>query len=485
MSKEILQMISELKRSTLSSYVKKAEKDKSSQEKLSAKKDDEQNRLYDRAAVAQEKRRSQAQSGKGSGRIQSDQEVKLRGKASRAYSDKLIADIKAKRRAKGIEKATSRLTAEDLETMSDDDFDSLVENFEQLDELSRKTLAMYVAHAASDARNKTASAAYQGNEAKYHKSVGNSQVAKDIEKSAKATDNKASKRMSGVFSAAARLATNSKVTKEETEQIEELSKSTLSKYNQKATEDGYDHSRKALDAFADGDKDKDDYHWKKMDKRFQGKAKAMDKLKKMGVNMNEASVLGAGMSKAARAADVEQSDREYIVQRQKRDKMKSDFPKDAEVIVKTHSGEKHGIVNDVTRTHIGVKHKGISGVIHYHPEYVKRKVEESIDETLIEGVDWSRWERSHSGSKEVKKSNRGSWMVSKHSDGYRYGHKEGEDHITVNGTGKEAAQAGQKWAKEKGHNTVYMLEAFTPDAKTPDFTMSSIVKSALTTARKP
>ena len=38
--------------------------------------------------------------------------------------------------------------------------------------------------------------------------------------------------------------------------------------------------------------------------------------------LKEASLLGQGMSKAAKAADVEQSDREYIAQRQMRDKFK-------------------------------------------------------------------------------------------------------------------------------------------------------------------
>jgi hypothetical protein len=37
--------------------------------------------------------------------------------------------------------------------------------------------------------------------------------------------------------------------------------------------------------------------------------------------LSEARVLGQGMSKAARAADVEQSDREYIAQRQMKDRI--------------------------------------------------------------------------------------------------------------------------------------------------------------------
>ena len=344
---ENFEQLDELSKTTLRSYIKAATKDKAKQEKTSSKKDDEQNRLYDRAALAQEKRRAKGQKG-----VQSDAEVKLRGKASKAYSEKLIADIKAK------------------------------------------------------------------------------------------------KRMSGVFKAASRLATNSKVTKEEVERIEELSKKTLGSYYNKASVDSADHSRKALDAFSDGDKEKDNYHFKKMNKREIGKMKAVQKGK---LSTNE------DINEACKVGDA--------------------------VIVRTAQGDKEGKVNDITNTHIGIKHPNVKGIIHYHPEYVKKNVKEAVDETLIEGVSWERCERSHAGSKEVKKSNRGQWMISKHKDGYRYGHKEGEDHITVNGTGKEAAQKGAEWTKEKGHHTAYVLESFLAEEKKPNFTLSSIANSALTTNR--
>lgn len=335
----------------------------------------------------------------------------------------------------GVDKASSRLTKEDLELMSEEDISALIENVEQLDELSKKTLGSYIRRAAHDARSKDFFAGVEAERAGPYGSAS---------KSSRQFSNKAKKRQSGIDSATFKL------TKEEIERLDELSKKTLGSYYTKASVDSYDHSRKALDAFADGDKEKDDYHFKKMNKREIGKMKAVQKGQ---LTTNEELTEGHKIGDP--------------------------------VIVTTSQGPKAGVVNDITKTHIGVKHEGTKGLIHYHPEYVKKKVSEELDETLIEGVSWERWERSHSGSKDVKKSNRGQWMVSKHKNGYRYGHKEGEDHITVNGTGKEAAEKGAEWVKEKGHGTAYVLESFTPEEIKSDISFGKIVHSALTTARKP
>lgn len=371
-------------------------------------------------------------------------------------------DSKALKRVQNIKKATDRLTKEDLDEMSQEEFDSLIEDFEQLDELSKDTLKSYVKKAYADARNKTSSAAHLDAESKYYRdnAAGSGveshmrKMSSTLKQRSNEADDKANKRMSGVFKAASRLATNTRVTKEEIESIDELSKDTLKSYYNKSAIDAYDHSRKALDAFDAGDKETDDKHYKKMNSRF------------------------AGMHKATRKGNLTKKDTNLP-----KDIMAESCKVGDPVIVRTAQGDKEGKVNDITNTHIGVKHPNVKGIIHYHPEYVKKNVKEAVDETLIEGVSWERWERSHAGSKEVKKSNRGQWMISKHKDGYRYGHKEGEDHITVNGTGKEAAQKGAEWAKEKGHHTAYVLESFLEEEKKPDFTLSSIANSALTTNR--
>lgn len=52
----------------------------------------------------------------------------------------------------------------------------------------------------------------------------------------------------------------------------------------------------------------------------QMKVKDYEEFAAKAFGVKEASVLGQGMSKQARAADVEQSDREYIAQRQQREK---------------------------------------------------------------------------------------------------------------------------------------------------------------------
>ena len=151
------------------------------------------------------------------------------------------------------------------------------------------------------------------------------------------------------------------------------------------------------------------------------------------------------------------------------------------VIVSTAQGDKSGKVNDITKTHVGVHHPGIRGIIHYHPDYVKKVVKEAADETLIEGVSWERWVKlNESGDK----SDSGQWVISKHQSGYRYGHRDGVDHIKVHGTGKDAALAGSTWGKEQGIDQVYVLESFTPKNVKNDIAFGAIVNSALTTVRK-
>lgn len=322
--------------------------------------------------------------------------------------------------------------------------------------------------------------------------------------------------------------------------ITELSKKTLGSYHQKATVDSYEHSRKALDAFSDGDKEKDDYHFKKMNQREIGKIRAAKKggvtatnegkemtprekdlaaaahpkdkithkdvLVKRGVLKAE-SVDGPDlppeteiwqkmnpdqkakvMEKVGSKGSVPKTHRACMDHiRKNMDHYKKQLDESVsvgdKVVVQTVKGKQEGVVNDVTNTHIGVRHPGTKGVIHYHPEYVKKKIAEEVDETLIEGVSWERWDRSHGSSKGMSKSNRGQWMVSKHQRGYQYGHKEGEDHITVNGTGKDAAEAASKWAKEKGHHTVYVLESFLEESQQKSISFGAIVNSALTTSK--
>ncbi len=56
---------------------------------------------------------------------------------------------KTVKRSKGISKAVERLTKEDLDQMSDEDINELIENIDQLDELSKKTLTSYVKKATT------------------------------------------------------------------------------------------------------------------------------------------------------------------------------------------------------------------------------------------------------------------------------------------------------------------------------------------------
>lgn len=103
-----------------------------------------------------------------------------------------------------------------IENMTTEDAQAFMESeeFNQLDEISKKTLASYVTKAADSARDKALDAGFNSNK---HQAV------KDFVKSAK--------RVKGISVAAKKLAT------EEVDQLDELSKATLGSYIKKASKD--------------------------------------------------------------------------------------------------------------------------------------------------------------------------------------------------------------------------------------------------------
>jgi hypothetical protein len=374
------------------------------------------------------------------------------------------------------------LTKEDLDEMSAEEFDALIENFEQLDELSRKTLAMYTAKAASDARNRTSSAKDLESESKYYRNnaAGSGvdahmkKVAQDLKNSADREENKAQKRMSGVFKAASRLATNSKVTKEdiedfmqteEYESLDELSKATLGSYVKKASTNAASATRAAgVEAGARGPN-----RWANMnakenraEKRLKGVSKAVSRLTKEGVesrDIENSATLTNKIKKKLSLKDPNQNTKAFAV--------------GESVEVETSTGVRAGKVSSITESLLGVVHTGEDKVNFYNPQYVSKVVMVDADPTLLEGVSWERW-----GTKVAPKESVGQWIVTKHQTGYRYGHQENVDHIIVEGTGLDAATKGQEWAKEQGLEQVFVAETFT-EKKDERLTLNEIFSSAL------
>lgn len=156
------------------------------------------------------------------------------------------------------------LTKEEFVSLSDEQilyvFEEYMqtEEFEQLDEISKKTLSSYIGKASHDVHNQS----FRAGE-KY--STGGM---KDMKKPFM----KSMKRISGIGKAAKKLA------KEEAEQIDELKKSTLASYAKKATDDVSYHSFSAgTRSPKDPGRLEDD---KKAMKRQAGVGKAVDRLAK-------------------------------------------------------------------------------------------------------------------------------------------------------------------------------------------------------------
>jgi len=103
------------------------------------------------------------------------------------------------------------------------------EEVEELDELSKSTLDSYAKKAALDALIKRRTASYYGDQGEKSKSPGIKAASDKISQSYK---EKSSKRTAGVYKAVDRL------TKEEVEELDELSKKTLGSYAKKATDAG-------------------------------------------------------------------------------------------------------------------------------------------------------------------------------------------------------------------------------------------------------
>lgn len=292
---------------------------------------------------------------------------------------------------------------------------SVVEE-EQLDELSKKTLGSYI-KIASDSRAS-------------HGFKAGQNYTKDSEKFDKHLD-KALTRKKGINSAVKRL------TKEETEQLDELSKKTLGSYVKKATDDirsnennsGYREGR-SVETKNKDDKKKHDIIGAK--------------------NMIAASRRARNVNKAV-------------------DKLtKESFEQGARVQV----ANKVGLVEHVIGSDVFILFE--DGIKKFNNEYVSL-VPLTTDNTLLEGVSWDRWDASHDAS---VKEQTGTWLISLDESGYRYGQVEGKDFFKVKGNGMDAAEAAQKLAQESGQ-TAYILEAFTPETEENTFTFANIAKSAL------
>jgi hypothetical protein len=189
----------------------------------------------------------------------------LAGGASDAAKDaKEKMRKKSISRINGISKAADRLTKEEVE---------------QIDEISKETLGSYIKKATSDVGARMYGAGMSSVAAVHagHRTVQGANLNAGSVKSA----TKANKRKAGIDKA------TDKLTKEEVEQIDEISKETLGSYIKKATQDHGTSKRyqviSAKRAHETGEKADQDFaneEGNRARKRLRGVGKAVDKLTK-------------------------------------------------------------------------------------------------------------------------------------------------------------------------------------------------------------
>lgn len=224
LAEEYAGQLDELSKKTLKSYVKKAR---------------------DSAIIAGQERGREDEFAHQASRLHLNKDNPIRGEfdsASSGEKRRKISDHIRKRR-KGIDTALDKLTREDVEIL-----ESLTyEEFEQLDELSKKTLGSYIKKASGtfDHERKTlgkVSASAEDarryvNDPKndpYYGSNGNHTVYNKLSK-------KLTNRRDGIKKAINRL------TKEEFEQLDELSKKTLKSYIKRASGADQDPTKHIFD----------------------------------------------------------------------------------------------------------------------------------------------------------------------------------------------------------------------------------------------
>lgn len=236
---------------------------------------------------------------------------KKEGQANKVFA-------KSWNRRKGMAKAVDRLTKEDIEEMTQDEFDSLVENFDQLDELSKKTLGDYIKSASKDATHAARSVGRHGTlysvtgsqQEKNFKNISVNDKNKRLKGIAKATDRLTKESINDlihslyegidatdlfnqlIFEKISDLVENRK------EQIDELSKDTFKSYIKKAVRDsnlasrsaGY-HGALSHSSYDDATK-RSNADWSKegikhKNKRSKGIDKALDRLTRESVEDSE------------------------------------------------------------------------------------------------------------------------------------------------------------------------------------------------------
>lgn len=190
----------------------------------------------------------------------------------------LFADLKKTEKPEVQEEDADEdieLSDEDIEflnSLSEEEINTLLED-EQLDELSKKTLGSYIKKASkslSDKNYRQGRLHDNTHKWEYAKSKKSEEKHEPAAKEYFKLQHKVDKREKSIAKAADKLA------KEDVEQVNEISKSTLERYIQKAKKSADNHYNKADPEYhRDGE-----YHYKKLTQRQYGIAQAKHKLDK-------------------------------------------------------------------------------------------------------------------------------------------------------------------------------------------------------------
>lgn len=226
-------------------------------------------------------------------------------KAAERHNDAAIAhQDKEIKRIDGVKLAAKKLMKEGIEALSYEEMELLGENYEQLDEISKQTLGSYIKKARTDAINQRDDA-HDSN--RLARSMSGDDTRKEYEKKRDTHVRKFGNRNRGIDKAVDKLVKEGieAVSEEELdeifenyEQLDELSKQTLGRYINAASDKGMQSAHIAGGGTGyrhDGDKADRSKEFSKAVKRLKGIRKATDKLVKEGaeaLSFDELELLG-------------------------------------------------------------------------------------------------------------------------------------------------------------------------------------------------
>ena len=310
------------------------------------------------------------------------------------------------------------------------------EEVEQIEEVSKDTLASYYAKSIGDRHSKDL--------------ARDSAKRKGDEKEAERLGNKIYNRSVGLEKSKTKF-----FAKEDVAQLDELSKTTLKSYGKKAIADMQASQEKTDSSLAKANSSMDKGDEAGAEKHYGDAMKAKDRTER-----RIAGVTGALKRVQKEEVELDESVDKHPSEDRVARSIKSGYG-DGMYDSKA-TGSRHKVTYDGKHYRAGMmRSSSLSGLLHTIDKKVNNKPmgeEVELDEAVE--ISHDRYERSH--GKKAKDVGPTRWMFTSKRFGDVNHKDEKEFHQAAHGSFADAKKSASKWAKQHGHSTAYVMENATP-----------------------